>query len=649
MSDASETGEDGESAENPQLLIPGESSLEDVIDSAGLEARDAVDAMSECFGQQGLIRTSEEQDKEEDVMADASDYGDNADIPLVGRISNNAEEEENKSAFLCDLYYSVKSAEDAYVLKPGANLEYLLKICKFSPEELLDIRQKLQDMSYDEQYMSREPDKSAEYLPGYETAKAECKDLIIKQLYKFFQEAVRREATGFEAGERDMDHSPQDEVTDDEEMSESAWLSKLYDDMQSAENPLEAGERLELAIETCRFSPNELPDIRQRLQNLSSDQPNETGEHNPRAEDRPAHKQAYAECEALIMEQLSRQIQESLQREEAAQAAEQDSVPPKTPANGGHISWASEKTDGAGEDLDNPPESEKRESSDSLGEDVVNSSADENDSVEIARLRNLLNTAQSTENFEPGESLDEMIEGCSFPPKEYFDINRRIHGLFVAKPHSVGDDNELAEYQSSQEIANAEFRELMITQLRRRVVEAVRNRKVTSSAGTVQPVTPSYVGLDISADSPDSPGGSPQATEDLGVVGGARPRGVTLVTRTWAAASTSFSSSYQKPVPQTTGSGLPLIMSLDGPVRHTSFPSTIPESLTSIIGKHLPNAFLRRAKTRRRTRPSLQNGQTWPPQRNLRTQATTQGTKTLLRRSIKDGSRRTPTRTSRTL
>lgn len=557
---ASGASRDDEKPESPRLPTSADFSFDKILKEAGPEADDAIDTISEHLGQRGLVKTVGGDSEDRGATTDASNYGVNRDSSLSNAMSNDAEEDDQlNSASLNKMHDLVKMTE-LELLKSKGYLDIVLDACRFSPSELVDIRSRLEDLAYDQEYQNEDPDVQDKHMAAYKVAKAECKVLILNQLYKRFQEVRRQETSAIGVEEENMDFSSGGEMTDDEEdVSVSVFLRNLCEDFQEAEDPLEPGKRRELFIDAGEFSPEDLLDIRERLQNLADYQI-----YKDAPDDLPSRDEDYAECKALIWEQLQMRFQESLKKEQVAKILASITVQQDMPLDEGHISWAAQRFEdhGSGEDIK------------SISGSVE---ADENDNAEIAKLRDLLHTAQTAEDFQPCKSLDEMVKECQFPIEESLTVEVKILELAVPKD-SWNDDDRVAESFASRETKVSEFRDLVVNQLQRRLVEALKTRDAAPKADDEEPGSALDARSEDSLYSPDSPEESPEDLEEIrGVVGNARARGGSVVSRVWGMSSGSHEASVpeSEPIPEPKPGELPLIMSLDGPVRQHSLRSPL--------------------------------------------------------------------------
>lgn len=567
----SESSEDDNEVETSRSPSPGNPS-EHTYNGDESETDDVVD-ITAYLGQQGLVRTTKEPDSGLNAMAGNSGVG--SDIPSKAEeggarssaIANKDREEKDKeTAFLRGYLYAVKNAEGD-ILDSGKDTENLINICEFPPQDLLKFRQKLEGLSREPEYESWEREKIRDFLDAQGTAKVECRQLILDQLYRRLQKSMEQEEPANEAEDQDIDHPPYIEPIDNELVSD--WLWRLFRKVQYAADPLEAGDGLEVAILACFFSPDDENDIRERLQNLSDDD---------LAGDISQHEEDYKECTDLILEQLLRQYQAALQREEDERNDRANEVQSVPLSNKGHLSWGPTRIDSAEADAETSYDSEPSNKS----EDEVELAAKAHGNAESHMLRRMLRSAQSTKYFKPGKSVYQMIEMCDFPPKEDLEVQVRLRSLFMANFPSSGDDDAQAKYLSDQKTAKDELKSLVVNQLHSRYDVALAKLRAARSAARIRKasseenaVEARKAGKSAMPMSPVVGRNQTSAPLDNHPVRHTRAGGISFVNRfdgAVGAVGSLLSSSYKKlvpdsqTVPKLKPGELPLIMALDGPV-----------------------------------------------------------------------------------
>lgn len=341
--------------------------------------------------------------------------------------------------------------------------------------------------------------------------------------------------------EKDVDDSSYMEPT---ARKASEWLWQLLDDMQSADHPLESGDRRELAIAACRFSAKDEIDLRASLVDLD-----ESRRHDITAEDMSIYGAEYTRCKELIVNQLHR-IYEALVLEED----EEDSK--------AETAQLFNQTDDT--------ESESGMSSEMSFESDIVDGTEVHSNADSLMLRKLLRLAQSTEDFKPGKIVYNMIEMCDFPPEKDYYVQRILRSLCMTEPTGTRQDDH--------EKAKLELKKLVIDRLSRRIVDVDEILRHARSAARVQKAIKAEnageagAGVDVwmSDDSADT-----ALLENVPIVANHRARGTTFTDSLRAWGSYVIPSTYRRPPPETpitelNPGQLPLIMSLDGPVSSLS-------------------------------------------------------------------------------
>ena len=418
--------------------------------------------------------------------------------------------------------------------------------------------------------------------------------------------------TGREQNDRDvLDQPDQSAVSGNEDHSlYSSSLLELYNEFKGDEDPLRSTKRLERIIKACEFPAGDLLDIKERLRMLSDDGFYEDKEL-------PARDESYAECRALILDQLQERLKKSV---------EDGLEPSRNSMLRGNLHKF--RDTGRLNGYEEVNMSAVRDDSHGIETDEIGSD-------EVGRLQGILRNTESTTHFHDDESVEQLLGYCRFPQAYAL----RIHILRVRmfKP-DLGRSRDYDGWTittRSRDSVHAEFREMVIRQLRDRIsgLIKVRNGELDADTSSAEPKrsTALYRRLgDATSIARHFSDGK------IHVIGDTRAKGISIVNKVWG----KYSDSYEAPLQDmkynesdSDNEEPPLIMPLDGPVRYI-YTQTECLLLMTMIGRYLyAIAGRRRTEAYGTGTTRHEYGYVTPQQGNLGAQASERRRQTVLRRS----------------